>query len=202
MRRERKNIRLGNFDYRSEGYHYVTICIKDRECYLGRIQNKVMNLSPAGKIADLCWRNIPNHFPHVLIDEFVIMPNHMHGIIKLDYSIMHTSHGETPTGTCRGEKQIGTCHGMTLLSNHIQLSKPQQIRCNKFGRPVSGSVSMIINHFKSAVKRWCNKNGNDYFFWQPRFYDHIINNQKDLIRIRKYIKLNPAEWDPYQRLTK
>jgi putative transposase len=115
------------------------------------------------------------------------MPNHIHGIIKLDYSIIGTCNDETSTETCHGEKSIGTCHGMSLFNDH-------QKQFNKFGYPVTGSVSVIINHFKSAVKRWCNKNGYELFLWQPRFYDHIINNKKDLIRIREYIKANPEEW--------
>lgn len=156
MRRERKNIRLGNFDYSSEFAHYVTICTKDRQLYFGEIIKGKMGYSPIGEIARDFWSKIPNHIPYVILDEFIIMPNHIHGIIKSD------SH---------------------------------KIRFNKFGCPVSGSVSMITNHFKSAVKRWCNKNGYDYFLGQSRFYDHIINNQNDLERIRKYIKSNPVNWE-------
>lgn len=184
MRRERKNIRLNNFDYRTEYFHFLTICTKDRQWFLGNIKDKNIALSPVGEMVNFFWMNIPNHFPHVILDEFVIMPNHVHGIIKLDYSKI---------GTCHG--RIGTCHGMSLLSNNVELSNNREIKYNRFSHPVPGSVSVIINHFKSAVKRWCNKNGHESFNWQPRFYDHIINNRKDLGRIRKYIKLNPSKWD-------
>jgi putative transposase len=201
MRRERKNIRLGNFDYRSECSHFLTICTGNREHFFGKIRDKKMELSPIGEIAHFFWTDIPKHFPHVILDEFIIMPNHMHGIIKLDYSIIRTCHYETSPRN-NNKTPIGPCHGMALLSNPERSPNSRQIQFNKFGYPVSGSVSVIINHFKSAVKRWCNTNGYDYFFWQPRFYDHIIKNQKDLMRIRKYIKLNPAEWDHDQRLTK
>jgi putative transposase len=193
MRRERKNIRLRNFDYNSECSHYVTLCTKDRKWFFGEMSDGKMKYSPVGVIADYFWTNIPNHFPHVVLDEFIIMPNHIHGIIKLDYSIKRTYHGETSSGTY----PIRTCHGMSQLSNPNQIPDPRelgQIQYNKFGCPVSGSVSMIINHFKSAVKRWCNNNGYELFLWQPRFYDHIINNRKDLCRIRSYIKNNPAKW--------
>jgi len=173
MRRERKNIRLRNFDYSSEFSHYITICTRDRQWFFGKIINGKMEYSPVGEIAGLFWSKIPNHFPHVILDEFIIMPNHMHGIIKLDY-------------------RIGTCHGMSLLSPNENIN---QIQFNKFGHPVSGSVSMIINHYKSAVKRWCNSNGHEMFSWQSRYYDHIINEFKDLCRIRKYIKSNPDNWE-------
>ena len=211
MRRKRKNIRLGNFDYSSEFAHYVTICTKDRQWYFGEIINGKMAFSPVGEIVGNFWAEIPDHFPHVILDEFIIMPNHMHGIIKLDYSTTGTFI-ETPIGTCIEppigtcieppigtcieppigtciEPPIGTCHGMSLLPNNTNIRQKQN---NKFGHPVPGSVSVIINHYKSAVKRWCNKNGFEYFLWQPRFYDHIVNNKNDLIRIRKYIKSNPA----------
>ena len=191
MRHERKNIRLRNFDYRSEFPHYVTICTRDRQWFFGEIMKCKMEYSQVGEIAELYWKAIPNHFPHVVLDEYIVMPNHIHGIIKLDY---------------RG--QIGPCHGMALLSNDRQIwndgqisndgqtpndgqtsntgqkphpersPNPGQIQFNKFGHPVSGSVSVIINHFKSAVKRWCNNNGYEFFLWQPRFYDHIINIRK------------------------
>jgi REP element-mobilizing transposase RayT len=177
---------LRDFDYRLECSHFLTICTGNREHFFGKIGDKKMELSPIGKIAHFFWTDIPKHFPHVILDEFNVMPNHIHGIIKLDYSKIHTSPGETQIGTCHA---IGTCHGMSLLSN------TQQNQYNKFGRPVPGSVSVIMNHFKSAVKRWCNNNGYELFLWQPRFYDHIINNRKDLGRIREYIKYNPVKWE-------
>jgi len=193
MRRERKNIRLGNFDYSSEFSHFITLCTKDRQWSFGEIRNGKIEYSPVGEIAGLYWMAIPNHFPHVVLDEYIIMPNHIHGIIKLDYSIIRTNHGETSSGTY-DKTAIGPCHGMALLSNHDQLSNTQQKQFNKFGHPNPGSVSVILNHFKSAVKRWCNNNGCEFFLWQSRFYDHIINNHNDLVRIREYIKLNPVKW--------
>jgi putative transposase len=106
MRRERKIIRLRTFDYRYECSHYLTICTKDRGYFLGNIKDKKIEYSPVGEIAKLFWTDIPNHFPHVVLDEFIIMPNHIHGIIKLDYSLIGTCNGETSTGTCHGEKSI------------------------------------------------------------------------------------------------
>jgi REP element-mobilizing transposase RayT len=141
-----------------------------------------MEYSLIGNIVNSFWMDIPDHFPNVMLDDYIIMPNHIHCILKLDYSTTKTR-----------DVQIGTCHGMSLLNY-------QQKQFNKFGHPVPGSVSVIINHFKSAVKRWCNKNGFEYFLWQPRFYDHIINNKKDLIRIREYIKSNPAKFAQFNRI--
>jgi REP element-mobilizing transposase RayT len=169
MLRNRKNIRLKNFDYRSSYRHFITICTLRREKYFGGLTNEGLILSEIGQTAHRFWLEIPVHYSHVILDGFVIMPNHIHGIIKLDYSKTHST---------------GTCHGMSQL-------KPDNRIYNKFGRPLSGSVSMIINQYKSSVKRWCNKNGFESFAWQPRFYVHIINNRWELYRILVYIKSDP-----------
>ncbi|MDP1621890.1 MAG: hypothetical protein Q8M08_06085 [Bacteroidales bacterium] len=65
---------------------------------------------------------------------------------------------------------------------------------NQFGQPIAGSVSVIINQYKSSVKRWCNKNGHNFFQWQPRFHDHIIRNKKSYQNIVNYIRNNPKLW--------
>ncbi|MEI6682609.1 MAG: hypothetical protein WCO44_08275 [Bacteroidota bacterium] len=65
----------------------------------------------------------------------------------------------------------------------------------KFGKPIPGSVSMIINHYKASVKRWCNNNGYPFFQWQPRFYDHIIRNEESCRDIANYIRNNSKKWD-------
>ncbi|MCK5051732.1 MAG: transposase [Candidatus Cloacimonetes bacterium] len=75
--------------------------------------------------------------------------------------------------------------------------KPQrlELECErKFGKPQSGSLSMIINQFKGSVKRWCNKNDHKWFRWQRNYYEHIIRNDKDLFDITEYIKKNPINW--------
>lgn len=83
INRHRKSNRLKNFDYSSTGYYFVTICTKNKEEYFGDIVNNKINLNKYGQIAKQCWLNIPKHFPNVLFDEFLIMPNHIHGIIVI-----------------------------------------------------------------------------------------------------------------------
>jgi REP element-mobilizing transposase RayT len=79
--RKRKPVRLKNYDYSQEGYYFVTICVKDRACWFGEIAGQVMQANNHGKIALTCWHDLPNHYPHVGLDLFVIMPNHVHGIV-------------------------------------------------------------------------------------------------------------------------
>ncbi|MES2798646.1 MAG: transposase [Bacteroidota bacterium] len=80
---QRKTIRLKNFDYSKDCYYFITICCKDRLPLFGKVINEEMILNEAGKFAEKCWMNIPKHFQNAIIHEFVIMPDHIHGIIEL-----------------------------------------------------------------------------------------------------------------------
>lgn len=80
----RRSLRLQGYDYTREGAYFVTVCIHDRAFLFGDISDGKMILNDAGLMAEKCWRDIPTHFPHVALDEFVIMPNHIHGIIAFD----------------------------------------------------------------------------------------------------------------------
>ena len=79
----RKSIRLKDYDYSQPGEYFVTICTHSHECILGKIIQGEMQLNIVGKIAEKCWREIPKHFQNVELDEYVIMPNHIRGIIIL-----------------------------------------------------------------------------------------------------------------------
>ena len=86
----RHSIRLKGYDYSGQGLYYITLCCQDRICLFGEIMDKKMILNDAGKIANACWNQIPEHFPKVVLHEYVVMPNHIHGIIE----IMETHRGE------------------------------------------------------------------------------------------------------------
>ncbi len=93
MYKERKSLRLAGYDYSSAGIYFITICTRDRVSSFGKITDTKITLSEIGMIARQFWLEIPNHFKHVSLDDFVIMPNHLHGILILDYSIVGTRHG-------------------------------------------------------------------------------------------------------------
>ncbi|MBI4226088.1 transposase [Candidatus Roizmanbacteria bacterium] len=154
--------RLPNWDYSSSGWYYVTICTKNRICYFGDIFERKMQLSETGRCAKKFWKEIPYHFKDVKLDEYNILPDHIHGIIIINHN-------------------VETCHGMSLQ--------------NKFGKPKKNSLGIIINQFKSAVTRWCYKNGFINFSWQSRFYDHIVRDEQTLFKIRDYIRNNHLKWD-------
>ena len=86
QKHHRKSIRLQGYDYSQDGAYYVTIVTYQRDCLFGEIMNEEMFLNDFGKIADDCWRAIPDHFPFVELGAHVIMPNHAHGIIAVSYT--------------------------------------------------------------------------------------------------------------------
>lgn len=159
-----ESIRLKDWDYSTPWWYYVTINTGDHACWFGEVTKSKVVLSELGNVAENYWKEVPKHYPSVELDEYVIMPNHIHGIIILN--------------------NVETCHGKSLQRHE-----------RKFSQPVKNSLSMIINQFKGAVKRWCNKNKRGDFFWQPRFYDRIIRNEPELFQIRKYIEQNPLKWE-------
>jgi putative transposase len=117
MFRQRKKIRLRNFDYASESKHFITICTQNRDCTLGIRKNGQIILSPVGNMAYRFWKEIPDHFPHIILDEFIIMPNHVHGIIILDYSNIRTSK-ENNVGN---NDAIGTGRGTGNVDNNYAI---------------------------------------------------------------------------------
>jgi REP element-mobilizing transposase RayT len=182
---------LQGYDYSREGLYFITICVKDRECLLGKIENKKMILNDLGMKADEYWKNIPNHFPNVLLHNHIIMPNHVHGIIELTVtSVMGAASRRDITCDVPMDESV-----IPVRTRHVvSLQKQQNPIGNAFGKPISGSVSVIIQQFKSSVKKWCSSNEHNYFQWQSRFYDHIIRDEESYYKIIEYIINNPLNW--------
>jgi putative transposase len=190
--RERKANRLKGYDYSSEGVYYLTICTHEKGPVFGHIDNGKMILNKYGMIARECWKNIPEHFRkhHApqngfgdsaedgsvcaipILDEFVIMPDHIHGIIALpedaDHELNHIADQ--------------ACLVRTESREHQKIPK-------------------IIGSYKSAVSKLIHESGHSNFRWHKSYYDRIIRNEKELNRIRRYIINNPIRGshkrDPY-----
>ena len=183
----RRSIRLKGFDYTREGAYFVTICTQNQACLFGEIVNRQMRLNDVGEVADICWRAIPEHFPRVVLDAFVIMPNHVHGIIWIG-----------PENRANvGAKNVDTSDnvGAKIFSPlPPQPPLPSQRGASAFRSP-SKTVGSIVRGFKIGVTKWVRSNKNFYTVWQRNYYEHIIRNNTGLNRIRKYIADNPARWD-------
>jgi len=176
--KNKKQYRYKNYDYSQNGMYFVTICTKDREEFFGEIKNGKMELSEIGSIADKFWREIPDHLSFTDLDEFAVMPNHIHGIIEI------CKEGEIETvGT-------GQCPVPTVS---METTKPTG---SKFGHVTPKSLSTIIGTYKSIVTKTINLQiPNSGFAWQTRFHDRIIRDDDELNRIREYIQTNPETWE-------
>lgn len=175
----RRSIRLQGYDYSRPGSYFITICTYNREQLYGKIVNEKMVLNEYGKMVEKCWMEIPVHFPHVELDVYVVMPDHLHGIIVI------TNMG------LRNANVVGSQHAVNL---HLM---PQQNRCEQFGKPISGTIPTIIRSYKSAVTKQINqyRNTPGAPVWQRNYYEHIIRNGSALKHIRQYILNNPKNWE-------
>ena len=195
---------MQGYDYTSEGYYFVTICTKDRVCYFGNVIDQEMYLSEIGKIAEAEWLKTETIRKNVKLDEFVVMPNHVHGIVCIGDNgfrnapqVWLCDSGIGMVGTLG--RDVATQRLYDGVQRHA-LRRPDGtyhiVRNPKMSQisPKPHSLSTIIRAYKSAVTRCCNKNNHE-FQWQSRFYDRIIRDEDELNRIRIYIKNNPMMWN-------
>jgi len=168
-----ESTRLKGWDYRNPGFYFITICTKNREHYFGNIADDEMHLSAAGEIAAQCWREIPVHHAGVELDEFVVIPNHVHGIVVI------REHGFDET------LQIVETLQATSLHDHKMAAIS----------PKAGSLSVVIRSYKSAVTKLAGLDSCQEFAWQSRFYDQIIRDENSFNKIRQYIFDNPVKWE-------
>jgi REP element-mobilizing transposase RayT len=161
---------LPDCDYSENGAYFVTICTKNRQHFLGAIKNQEMYLSQIGTIAHEYWLNIAKHFSYVHLDEFIVMPNHVHGIIIIDKDDEHRRNEALP------RSYTGPYPYFSKIS------------------PKPDSLSSIVGAYKSAVSRQCHELGYKDFAWQSRFYDRVIRQEEGLETIQEYIKSNPINW--------
>jgi len=174
--------RLQTWDYGSNGAYFITVCTLKREHYFGHIINGNMELSDQGKLANKHWLEIPGHFSFVMLDEFIVMPNHIHGIIVIDKPFDN----ENFTNDA-----VETGHALSLQSQQYEQPKQPHLRFRNQGK---NTISAMVGSYKSAVTKCCNEN-KLRFGWQSRFHDHIIRDTEELHRIKNYIVSNPANWE-------
>ncbi len=166
--------RLQTWDYGSNGMYFITICTQNREHYFGDLIGGKIELSEIGILASKYWYEIPEHFPFVNLDEFVVMPNHVHGIIIIDKPI-----NENNTGA--------------QSANNIEPELVGGIAGNK--NPMfHKNISRIIRWYKGRCSFEMRKI-HACFTWQSRFHDHIIRSSESYEKIRNYIANNFQKWE-------
>ena len=182
--------RLKGWNYASAGYYFVTICEKNRSPVFGNICDNMVLFTTIGRVAMECWVEIPEHFPFVELDAFCIMPNHIHGII-----IINPGDVETQNLASLQNDKPGNIHGI-LNHKTVETQDIASLQCdgsgNKFG-PQSKNLASIVRGFKIGVTKYARANDIS-FEWQPRYYDRIIRDERELFEVRNYIRNNPVEW--------
>ncbi len=169
-----ESARLKGYDYSAPGEYFVTICTKGMVEWFGRVESGEMILNEIGEIVADEWVRTPTIRPNVELDNWVVMPNHVHGIVILK-SLVETQ--------CTASLQRPTTP-----------SQPQKQNHNTFG-PQRMNLASIVRGFKAATTKQIRELGKTDFAWEPRYYDHIVRNDEDLNRIQDYIRNNPVKWD-------
>jgi putative transposase len=181
--KNRRSIRLQGYDYSSPGEYFITICTQNRECLFGEIVRGEMVLNRCGKIADTYWYQIPDRYNNVIIDAFVVMPNHIHGIIRIEYDFEGDHHS------------AGAIRELPLRNELTQQDEDSNSETYRKKRRQM-LLSKIVGWYKMNVAKQTNilLNNSGNRFWQRNYYEHIIRDDKSLNRIRDYIINNPAQW--------
>ncbi|GBD10355.1 hypothetical protein HRbin22_02627 [Candidatus Thermoflexus japonica] len=175
-RHRRRSIRLKGYDYTQPGAYFITICTHERAHLFGTVVDGEMWLNEAGRVAEQCWRDIPAHFPHVELDAFVVMPNHIHGILWIVGMV-------DPVGA-KNISPVGAV-GAKYFSPLQPSSLP---------RGTSKTIGSIVRGFKIGVTKWFRQNTSVHTVWQRNYFEHIIRDERALNAIRRYILENPLRW--------
>ena len=165
----RRSIRLKGYDYSSAGAYFITLCTHHRECIFGEIMDGAMHLNPYGLIVASAWKQSSVIRQEIELDEWVVMPNHVHGIVV----ITHNSSGVPDIAGANGR-----------LPPPISPMKPR-------------SISSFMAGFKSFTTKRINilRDTPGNVVWQRNYYERIIRDERALNNIRRYIQMNPINWE-------
>jgi len=171
----RRTIRLRGHNYSGGGAYFITICVQDKQCMLGRVVDSRMTLSECGEVVQHVWETLPERFPILVPDAFQLMPNHLHAILVIP-----------GTGL---EPSLALATGTTVIQ-----PSPQAVGTES--RTRTPSMGQVVGAFKSistiAVNRLEARAGRRLL--QENFFEHIIRSVDELEKIRDYIRQNPARW--------
>ncbi|MBK7104938.1 MAG: transposase [Ignavibacteriae bacterium] len=170
MIKSRKANRYKLYDYSTPGYYFVTICVENMNCVLEKVENEKVILNLLGDLVERFWKNIPKIYGLIEIDEFIIMPNHIHGIIIINV----------------GDANLAS---QNIINGNAKFAFPT----NSDDR-TKMLLSKVIQQFKRVCTIEIRKTNLKNFKWQKSFYDRIIRNENELYNIRKYIKYNTLKW--------
>ena len=204
----RRSVRLKGYDYSQEGAYFITICCKDRAHLFGQIINGEMILNANGNIGYNEWLHTSEIRSNVSLDVFVIMPNHIHGIIIINNQTVDTGRGVLHTLCLNTHGSDGcdtnnsdTCNIYQGVCNRPlrKTNVPEMDVCNTSLRSPSNTIGAIVRGYKSAVTKQINILGSGNYnqssiVWQRSYHEHIIRDEKSYQNISNYIVNNPGKW--------
>jgi len=186
-RHHRRSLRLRGYDYSRAGAYFVTLCTRQRECLFGDVIDDAMVLNEHGRVVQAAWNALPTHYPRVDLDAFVVMPNHVHGVILV--GAIH----ESPSMAC---PSLGvSLHGEAGAGAIRESPLHGQWR-DEVARRRRMTIPLIVGRVKStsAIQINVTRGTPGVPVWQRNYYEHVIRNDDDLNRIRQYIADNPRNW--------
>lgn len=164
----RRSLRLKHYDYNQSGLYFITTCVQNRECLFGEISSSepTIILNEYGLIVQEWWQKIPEHFPDTVLDLFVVMPNHFHGLIQVQYNNDRATH-----------------KAIALQSQEFFNKKTYLGKIMAYFKYQS---TKIINQRRDTPGQK---------LWQRNYYEHIVRNERSLEILRNYICNNPNSWN-------
>ena len=217
----RRSIRLHGYDYALAGAYFITACTQGRARLFGEIVEGRMRLNAAGDMVWRIWNDMPSHYPGIDIDEFIVMPDHIHAIVDIRANeprypsgIVDTRSGGPPCRSRIADVRRGGPPYRSRITDTRRGGPPcPPCSCRKSGQPrgvaptgvsaVGFSVADAVHRLKSmtthAYSRGVQLHGWTPFDgrqWQRNYWEHIVRDEIALERIRRYIRGNPARWKP------
>jgi REP element-mobilizing transposase RayT len=183
----RRSVRLKGFDYSQPAAYFITICTRDRVSSLGDVVEGVATLSAAGSIVQNIWDSLPDRFPNVAVDAFIVMPNHVHGILIVGTQFL------APKPVRQADVQSVGAQFIAPRTVLPPIAKfPDGAVQGAMNR--APTLGECVRAFKAASTRLIRVGGFD-FAWQRGFYERVIRDENELRRVQAYIEANPANWD-------
>lgn len=213
----RRSIRLKGYNYAQSGLYFITLCCQHRAHLFGEIRQDEMILNEAGHVVDACWKAIPEHFPHAVLHAYVVMPDHMHGIIELNEGVNNSfpknvgAENLPPTTVtvvtveCPDWMNDDSPPRMNDGVSPAENIPPPPLPTNDRAKGISPrqspsrTIGSIIRGFKIGVTKWMRQHTNVHDVWQRNYYEHIIRNELSYHAISEYIRNNPAKWNEFRR---
>lgn len=176
-------LRLEGWDYRGSAWYFVTVCTRDRVPYFGTVRDGIVGLSPAGCIAVQEGYRTPEVRPYVRLGAWIVMPNHVHGLIGITTESPAYDGGDLSQNgpVADSSRRDESAHGHDRAS-------PNEFRLH------AHSLGAIVGQYKSVCTKRIRGACRPDFAWQSRYYDRIVRTRREWNAVRRYILRNPADW--------